>query len=209
MSSQSCSFTFHMQSFNLGGTIMSYFQTVDSRFPIVKQSSDYTEGNYSNQKLSFLFWDECCFDAWRHGYAMTNQNLPLSGFSVFPPSEKVCISCSLVTRSTWPQSLCSSGSDSPRRENLPKPQLLSDHARPHCSLSPDHPSKLPFLLTLHIFLSPPFPLLSCLFLSPISPIPKSSQMGQIYSGRCVAGRSPFFSLGGQQSLTVYWSGLAD
>lgn len=182
---------------------MSYLQAAESRLPIVKQCSDYTEGNQSDQQLSFLFWDECCFDAWRQCCAMTDQNLPLSGFSVFPPSEKVSVSCSLVTRSTWPQSLCSSGSDSPRRENLPKPQLLSDHARPHCSLSPDHPSKLPSALSLHLFFSPPFPLLSRLFPSPFSPIPKSSQMGHIYSGRCVAGPHT------GRAASSDWSGLAD
>lgn len=140
---------------------MFYCPTLDCSFLAVKELSEYEGGNYKNPKLSFLFWDECRFDAWRHGCIVNDQNLPLSGFSVFPPSEKVCISCPLVTRSTWPQSLCSSGSDSPRRENLPKPQLLSDHARPHCSLSPDHPSKLLSLLFLHPSIPPSlFPLFS-------------------------------------------------
>lgn len=171
---------------------------MDSSFPIAWELSDYKGGNYGDHKLSFLFWDECRFDAWRHGCVVNDQNLPPSGFSVFPLPEKVCISCPLVTRSTWPQSLCCSGSDSPRRENLPKPQLLSDHARPHCSLSPDHPSKLLSLLFLHPSLPPLH-----------QPFPKSSQLGHIYSGLCVAGRSPACSLGGQRHLTGYWSGPVD
>lgn len=120
--------------------------------------------------------------------------------------KKVCISCPLVKHSTQPQSLCSSGSDSPRRENRPQPQLLNDHHRPHCFLSSDHPSKLLFSPS-----SPPstLPLLPCLFPPLFPSFPKSSQLGWIYSGRRVAGRSAVCSLGGQRHLTGSWSGLAD
>lgn len=36
-------------------TMTSNRQTIDPSFPAVKELSDYTGGNYSNPKLSFLF----------------------------------------------------------------------------------------------------------------------------------------------------------